>query len=118
MIDLNTNRPIYLEIAEFICDKIVLERFKEKERVPSIRELSENLKVNPNTVLHSFKFLQAKNMIANERGLGYFVAAGGKQQAIIFRKEEFLQKELPRFFATALLLDISFAELEERYNKI
>lgn len=117
MIDWDANKSIYLQIAEFICDKIVVEQFKEKERIPSIRKLSEKLKVNPNTVLHSFKFLQAKNMIANERGVGYFVSAGGKQQAIIFRKKEFLQKELPGFFATALLLDIHFEELKERYNE-
>ena len=113
--EFNNQQAIYLQIAEMICEKILLAHFKEDERIPSVREMAVQLEVNPNTVMRTFEFLQSKDIINNKRGVGYFVSTGGREKAISLRREEFLQHELPQLFKTASLFNISFEELKALY---
>ncbi len=83
--EFNNHRAIYLQIAEMICERILLGQFREDERIPSVREMAVQLEVNPNTVMRTFEFLQAKDIITNKRGVGYFVSVEGKQKATSFR---------------------------------
>jgi GntR family transcriptional regulator len=78
--------------------------------------MAVQIEVNPNTVMRTYDFLQSKEIICNKRGVGFFVATDGKQKATDFRKDEFLQNELPKVFKTAALLKISFEELKEKYS--
>ncbi len=114
--DFNDQQAIYLQIAELICEQILLKRFKEDERIPSVREMAVQLEVNPNTVMRTYEFLQAKNIINNKRGVGFFVATDGIEKATDFRKKEFLENELPKIFKTAHLLNISFDDLKEQFR--
>lgn len=113
-------QPIYLQIANYVCEKILLKVWKEGERVPSVRELAMSLEVNPNTVMRTYDFLQQKEIIYNQRGVGLFISDNGIKNATAYRKGEFMQKELPGFFKSMKLLQISFEDLEllyKRYNK-
>jgi GntR family transcriptional regulator len=114
--DFNNQQPIYLQIAELICEKIILKTFREDERIPSVREMAVQLEVNPNTVMRTFEFLQGKDIINNKRGVGYFVSADGIAQATDFKKTEFLNTELPKIFRTAQLLGLSIEDLQKQYN--
>lgn len=114
--EFSNQQPIYLQIAELICEKILLKTFREDERIPSVREMAVQLEVNPNTVMRTFEFLQGKDIITNKRGVGYFVAADGISKAIAFRKTEFLETELPKMFKTAQLLGISWEELQHKHH--
>lgn len=113
--DFSNHKAIYLQIAELICEKILLGQFREDERIPSVRELAVQIEVNPNTVMRTYEFLQTKEILCTKRGVGFFVAGDGKQKSTDFRKDEFLQNELPKLFKTAILLNISFDELKEKY---
>lgn len=114
--EFNNQQPIYLQIAELICEKILLKTFREDERIPSVREMAVQLEVNPNTVMRTFEFLQGKDIINNKRGVGYFVSTDGIAKATALRKSEFLDEELPKIFRTAHLLNISIEELQNQYN--
>jgi GntR family transcriptional regulator len=113
--EFTNQQPIYLQIAEMICEQILLKKFKEDERIPSVREMAVQLEVNPNTVMRTYEFLQGKEIINNKRGIGYFVSADGISKATDLRKTEFLHAELPKLFKTAKLLNISFEELQKQY---
>ena len=113
--EFNNNQAIYLQIADMLCEKILLHTLKQDERIPSVRELAVQLEVNPNTVMRTYDFLQGMDIIINKRGVGYFVASDGFTKASEYRKTEFLQKELPQVFKTAALLNISFDELKQEY---
>ena len=114
--DFNNQQPIYLQIAELICEKILLKTFREEERIPSVREMAVQLEVNPNTVMRTYEFLQGKDIINNKRGVGYFVSADGIAKATDLRRSAFLGSELPKMFRTAQLLGIPVEELQEQYN--
>ena len=52
------SKAIYLQIADRICDEILLGQFGEEERIPSVREYAAIVEVNANTVMRSFDYLQ------------------------------------------------------------
>lgn len=113
--EFNNNQAIYIQIADMLCEKILLKALKQDERIPSVRELAVQLEVNPNTVMRTYDFLQGLDIITNKRGVGYFVASDGIEKATNYRKTEFMLKELPLVFKTAALLNISFDELKQQY---
>ncbi len=111
------NQSIYLQIADHLCEKILLKEWKPEERIPSVRELAVLLEVNPNTVMRTFEFLQQQEIIYNQRGIGYFVAQKAYANALNYRKEEFMQKDLPGVFRNMYLLGMDTEELKPRFEK-
>lgn len=110
------NEAIYLQIAAYVGDNILLDRWSLNEKIPSVRELAVDLQVNPNTVMRSYEFLQGQEVIMNKRGIGFFVTVTAKESIIAFRKERFLGQELPEFFRTLQFLDISIDEIKQRFE--
>lgn len=108
--------PIYLQIADYICENILLETWKAGEKIPSVRDMAVETEVNPNTVMRTYSFLQDKGIIFNQRGIGYFVADEGLKNTKALLKEDFTANELPRVFKTMHLLNISMADLEPLYE--
>ena len=111
------SKSIYLQIAERICDEILQGKYKEEERIPSVREYAATVEVNANTVVRSFDYLQGQDIIYNKRGLGYFVALEGRERILELRKEVFLKEELPEFFRQLMTLDIPIKEVEKMYKE-
>ena len=110
------SKSIYLQIADRICDEILQGQYKEEERIPSVREYAAMVEVNANTVVRSFDYLQGQDIIYNKRGLGYFVAPGGRERILELRKEVFLRDELPEFFRQLEMLDIPLSDVEKMYQ--
>jgi GntR family transcriptional regulator len=108
---------IYLQIADYICEKILLKDWKVDERVPSVRELAMQLEVNPNTVMRTYEFLQQQNIIYNQRGIGYFVGTDAIRNATQYRKTEFMENELPVLFRNMYMLGMDVEELKPRFEK-
>jgi GntR family transcriptional regulator len=111
------NEPIYLQIAAYVCDNILMDKWPPEQKIPSVRDLAVELEVNPNTVMRSYEFLQNQEIVYNKRGLGLFVAPNGFERVKQLRKESFLQQKLPELFKNIYLLDISMKEIQERYEE-
>ncbi|HZH01645.1 MAG TPA: GntR family transcriptional regulator [Flavisolibacter sp.] len=111
------SNAIYLQIADYICEKILLKQWKPEERIPAVRELAMQLEVNPNTVMRTYEFLQQQNIIFNQRGIGYFVGLEAIKNATQYRKTEFMDKELPAIFRNMFLLGMDVEELKPRFEK-
>ena len=108
--------PLHVQIAELVQKQILQQKYKQGERIPSVREMAMSVEVNPNTVAKSYEILADKGVIQIQRGQGYFVHSN----AIILLKEElkkqFLTQQLEEFFKTIRLLDISFVEINTLYQ--
>lgn len=115
--DFKENKAIYLQIAERICDEILQEKYKEEERVPSVREYAAIVEVNFNTVMRTFEYLQSQEVIYNKRGIGYFVSTEAKKLILKARKETFMKEELCNFFKQVYTLDIPIEEIAEMYKE-
>ncbi|MBC8987472.1 GntR family transcriptional regulator [Pedobacter sp. N36a] len=111
------NEAIYLQIAAYVGEHIVLGKWLLDQKIPSVRDLAVELQVNPNTVLRAYEFLQNKEVIVNKRGIGFFIAADAEMKIKEYSKERFLGNALPEFFKNIYLLDISMREIEERFEQ-
>lgn len=114
--DFKENKAIYLQIAERICDEILQNKYKEEERIPSVREYATIVEVNFNTVMRTFEYLQSQEIIYNKRGIGYFVSAEAKKLILKSRKETFMKDELCNFFKQIYTLGIPMEEIAEMYK--
>lgn len=111
------NKGIYLQIADRICDEILLGRYPEDTRIPSVREYAAIVEVNANTAMRSFDYLQSQDVIYNKRGIGYFVSVGAVAQIRSLRRKYFLQEEADYFFKQLYTLKISSDELVRMYDE-
>lgn len=66
--------PIYLQIIQKIKADIISGRLKAGDKMPSVREMSENYKVNPNTMQRVFLELEREGITYSQRGIGTFVS--------------------------------------------
>ncbi len=113
--EFTTKHSIYEQIADIFCERVLLKKFIEGERIPSVRDFALELSVNPNTVMRSYDLLESLSIIENKRGIGFFLSMGGYEKVIAYRKSIFLEKELPVLLSTAALLKIRTEELQELY---
>ena len=93
--DFHSEKPIYLQIADALCDSILTGKLSPDGRIPSVREYGAEIGVNPNTVMRVYEKLAAEEIIYNKRGIGYFVSADARKKILAAQKEEFLTKEVP-----------------------
>ena len=115
--EFNPDQPIYLQIAEHICENILLKKWPQGERIPAVREVAVNIEVNPNTVARTYNYLQEKGIIFNKRGIGYFVSEDGLEKTVALRKEDFVTQELPKMFKGMLLLNLTMEDVNAYFQQ-
>ena len=91
-IDTNSQQPIYEQIVQQIKFVIAAGAIRTNELIPSVRELSKSLAINPNTIGKSFKVLQDEGIVILRRGMGLVVAEGSKERCEQQRMEIFEKK--------------------------
>ncbi|MBO8465311.1 MAG: GntR family transcriptional regulator [Bacteroidetes bacterium] len=100
----NDNMPIYLQIADRICENILSGKWGSDCRIPSVREMGAEYQVNPNTMMRSYDYLQQKNIIYNKRGIGYFVSPGSISLILEDQRKKLIDNDLPQMIKKMLLL--------------
>lgn len=115
--DFDGSKPIYLQIVDFFYENILIRKWQEGERIPSVREVAVLVEVNPNTAIRAFNHLQEMKIIYNKRGIGYFVADDGYQKVLAIRRNEFKEVTLPDVFKKMRLLDVTFEEVKTLYEQ-
>ena len=109
------DKAIYIQMADRLCDEILADKYKDDDRIPSVREYAVMLEVNANTVVKAYDELSRANIIYNKRGLGYFVTPGAKKQIMKERKQEFMKERLPELFRQMQLLGITLEDVKSEY---
>lgn len=110
-------QAIYLQIADYVCEKVLLKEWVGDDKIPSVRELAVMLEVNPNTVARTYEFLKQQDIIYDKRGIGYFISANGHKNAMNYRKNEFTEKEMPSVFRIMYMLGIEIDDLKAGFEK-
>ena len=110
-------QAIYLQIAEYVCEQILLKKWLPGNKILSIRDLAIFMEVTPNTIQNTYDYLQKEEIITNRRGVGYFVEVDGMHRVLAFRKKLFLENELPLTFRNMYLLNVSADEVIKRFEK-
>ena len=116
----NDTQPIFLQIADYVCEMILRDNLRVDMQVPSIRERAVKLEVNPNTVMRAFERLSAGEIVYNKRGIGYFVSPDAREKILDQRRTKLVNEVLPSIFEEMNLLNLNekeFAQLYKDYNE-
>ncbi len=110
---LNTSddRPIYAQIGDQVKFAVAAGLIGPGELVPSVRELSRQLVVNPNTVARAYRDLQGQGVLEPVRGTGLQVAAGAPGLCRDDRKE-FVRRRLREALEEARRSNLAPGEIE------
>jgi GntR family transcriptional regulator len=73
-IETASRMPIYRQLVAQIREAVARGRLKPEERLPSVRDLSRQLVINPNTVARVYTELEREGVLNTRQGLGVFVA--------------------------------------------
>lgn len=102
----DSNRPIYLQILDSICEQILDGKLEPDGRILSVREYGAQLGVNPNTIMRSYERLTNDGIIYNKRGLGYFIAPDARDKVLDIKRKEFMENVFPKIRRQMQLLGI------------
>lgn len=71
--EFNNNLPIYIQIMNLLKTKMASGELNGGDKLPSVREFSKELKVNPNTIQRAYQELEREEFVFTQRGMGTFV---------------------------------------------
>ena len=96
MTSFNETQPIFVQIRQRIAAMILSQAAQEGEALPSVRSIAADLSVNPLTVTRAYDALVDLGVVESRRGMGMFVAGGGREKLLSHEREKFLSEEWPR----------------------
>lgn len=95
-IKFDNNIPIYIQLLDYIKTYIISGQIGIGEKLPSVRDFSTLLKVNPNTMQKALTKLENMGLIYTERTNGKFVT---KNKKIIEKiKKEYADEIIKNYF--------------------
>lgn len=109
--------PIYRQVADFICEKVLTSVWRDGERLPAVKDLAVLTSVNPNTVIKALTWLQDNDVLTTRRGVGYFLTEGAAARTLALKRREFIEEDLPGVFDSMRLLSLDLEEFAALYHK-
>ena len=107
----NGDTPIYLQIIEHIKIEIIRKKYLPNGKLPSVRDFSLELQVNPNTVQKALSELENMGLIYTERTNGKFVT--GDESVIKELTDKTVCDMVRDFYETMGKLGLSKEEIRE-----
>ena len=109
--------PIYRQVADFICERVLTSVWRDGDKLPPVKDLAVLTSVNPNTVIKALTWLQDKEILTTQRGVGYFLTEGAATRTLALKRHQFVEDDLPDVFASMKLLGLELDELATLYKK-
>ncbi|KAJ49754.1 DNA-binding transcriptional regulator YhcF (GntR family) [Clostridium tetanomorphum] len=100
--------PIYIQIMNYIKENIISGKLNPGDKLPSVRDMSALLKVNPNTLQRAYQELERENVTYTQRGMGTFVK---EDEKMIEALKKDMAKEVIDLFIEKMK-NIGFTEKE------
>jgi len=75
-VNIRSSVAVYVQIENTVLFAVASGRLKEGDQLPSVREVSEKLNINPNTVAKSYRDLEVMGIVFTRRGMGVYINKG------------------------------------------
>ena len=111
------NYPIYLQVADFITEKVLKEEWRNGDKLPALKDLAVTTSVNPNTVIKGLGYLVDNNILTTQRGVGYFLTEDARAITLELKRRQFIQEVLPEVFSSMDLLGVGLYDLTRIYEE-
>lgn len=112
-LDFQSDKPLFLQIAEEIEDAIFIGAFPEESQVPSTTEVSMEFQINPATVLKGITQLVDAGILYKRRGVGMFVKEGAVARIREKRQSRFYDDYILSMVKEARKLRLAMPEVEK-----
>ena len=116
--DFKPNYPIYLQVADFICEKVLTGSWNDGDKLPAVKDIALMTSVNPNTVIKALTHLVDNEILTTQRGIGYFLTDSARTKTLALKRDQFIESELPQVFANMKLLGLSMQELHAIHQRV
>ena len=116
-IDLKSRKSIYQQVIDNIKTAIIKGELKPDDKLPSVRELSKSLFINPNTVAKAYKELERESYIYTTNGRGSFVSDIGTRK-IDNDKLEQIKKQLSQNIDELRYLGLNEGEIFKQITEL
>lgn len=107
--------PFYLQIADLIRQQILAGRYRAGEKLPSVRDLAVELRVNPNTVARAYMLLQTEGTLEGRHGGGSFVTQPEDTTRLLARRT--VEAELQKAIDSARRFGLKTSDIREIFEK-
>ena len=112
-IDETSLTPIFVQVAQWLEEEILMDHIREEEQVPSTNQFAAMYKINPATARKGFGLLVEEGILYKKRGIGMFVAEGAKEKIQKRAKERFIHQSLNSLLEEAKRLGMSKKDVIE-----
>ncbi len=116
-IDNASERAVYLQIIDQVKRDIALGRLTREERLPTVRQLSQQLTINPNTIAKAYRQLEQEGIIVTRAGAGAFIANLDSLLSKAVRRK-LICDELERIVVEAFHMQIDKETMAEWFHTI
>ena len=120
-LNLNSEKPIFLQFAEELEEDILKGIFEKESQIPSTTEVAVKFKINPATANRGVNLLVDEGIIYKKRGIGMFVATGAREKIISKRRSTFYENYVLPLIRESKNLDLTKSEIlnmvERGYGK-
>ena len=106
-LDLKSRKSIYEQVMDQLKEQIMTGQMATEEKLPSVRELSKSITVNPNTVQKAYRELERQGYVYTTSGVGTFVADRSEIHADLPALQK-AQENLDDTFRQLLFLGIGY----------
>jgi GntR family transcriptional regulator len=111
MSQFNDTQPIFIQIRQRIIEMILKKTAREGEVLPSVRQISADLSVNPLTVTKAYQSLVDIGVVESRRGMGMYVNTGARDLLLAHERKKFLIEDWPRIVAQIKALELDPSNL-------
>ena len=118
MIDLRSRIPIYEQIINNIKEQALSGDLKPDEQIPSIRQLTRELGINPNTIHKAYTELERQGVIYSLAGRGAFVSSDSEMQKLADAKRGELLTDIEKAVTEAKKLEVQKSDVINILDKI
>lgn len=109
--EFQNTQPIFMQIVDYVCDKVLRGQIAADQQLPSVRELAVELEVNPNTVMRAVERLLQQGIAYSQRGRGNYLAPEAPERIRAMRRQRLAADTLPRLADEMFLLGMKPDEL-------
>lgn len=107
----DNEKPIYLQLVELLKKEIISGRLGKGQKIPSVRELAVQAKVNPNTIQKALAELERCGLIFTERTNGKFVTEDS--ELINSFRNDLINEKVESFLKDMINIGVSEDEVTE-----
>jgi len=115
-IDTRSGVPLYRQIIEQVKFAIASGGVQAGEQLPTVRQLSVDLSINPNTVIRAYRELEIEGVIESHQGSGTFVS-NHKPEIDQLEKQRMLDQILTDLMARASTYGFTLEEVAEALRR-